>query len=100
MREIDLDAVGRAQAEQEPEPIVAVLGGVKFELPSMPPATFLVGLGRMQRGQLYGFEDALRSLFGDRLDEALDAGLGMHHLEPIASAVYGIDLGEAPASAS
>lgn len=102
MARIDIDAARRAKQETEtaPEPNVLFLGGREFELVATAPAAFLVGLGRVQKGDLSGLEDALASLFVKREEvaEALKLGLDLEDLEPITLGIYGIPLGEASAS--
>jgi hypothetical protein len=45
-----------------------------------------------------GAEDMFRALFGDELDSVLAAGLEIEDLEAIFGELYGMDLGESPAS--
>lgn len=97
-RRVDLDAARKAREEAQGEPSVVVLGGREFTLPPSPPAAFLVGLGRLQKGDLSGTEEALQSLFGDQVDDILRLGLEIEDLGPIVNEAYGIDLGEASAS--
>lgn len=101
MATVDLDAVRKARQEANPkEPNDVVLGGRSFRLPDTAPVAFLVGLGRLQKGDMSGVEDALSALFpdGDDLAEILRLGFSLEDLEPVLGAVYGINLGEAPAS--
>lgn len=98
MARIDLDAVRKAREEKQGDPHELVLGGKSFSVPAAAPAAFLVGLGRLQRGDMGGLEEALAALFPDDLAEILKLGLDLQDLEPLVAGVYGIELGEAPAS--
>lgn len=101
MATVDLDAVRKARQEANPkEPNEVILGGRSFRLPDAAPVAFLVGIGRLQKGDMSGVEDAMAALFPDPDDLAavLRAGFSFEDLEPVLAAVYGIDLGEAPAS--
>lgn len=104
MARINADAARRAREEQRKgdDPNVLEIGGLEFPLVTGAPAGFLVGLGRVQRGDLFGMEEALESIFVDPGDvaKALKAGLDVHDLEEIAQVVFGIPLGEALASGS
>lgn len=94
-RRLDLDALHRAKAEQSGEAHVVVLGGREFTLPASPPAAVLVGVGRLQAGNLAGLEEMLASLFGaDVVDEVLAAGLDVEDFGAIFTDVYGFDQGE------
>lgn len=100
MTRIDLDAVRKAREEKQGDPHEVVLGGETFHVPAAAPAAFLVGLGRLQKGDMSGLEEALSALFPDpaALERILKLGLDLQDLEPLVSGVYGIDVGEAPAS--
>lgn len=95
-KKVDLDAARRARTETQEEPVVATLGGVDYELPPSLPAIVLIGVGRLQRGQLDGFEDVLEGMFGAKWEEAVKGGFDLDDLELLLAEVY--DLGEAPAS--
>ncbi len=101
MSRLDLDAVHQARREGEgddAERPVVILGGKEYTLPLSPPAALLVGLGRLQKRNMGGAEDMFRALFGDDLDSVLAAGLEIEDLEAIFGELYGMDLGESPAS--
>lgn len=96
-KRIDLDAVHKARDEELGDPTETVLGGVTFTLPASLPAIVLIGMGRVQNGDLEGFADVLTGLFGDRGDEAARLGLELDDIELIVEEAY--ELGEEPASA-
>ena len=104
-RTIDLNAVHRARQEQEAargdhRPTV-ILGDKEYTLPATPPATATIAIGRMQHGDLKGFEDVLVALFGaEHVDEILAAGLEMDDIDAIYEGAYKARLGESPASDS
>lgn len=101
MAELDLNAAHRARREQTGSaPHLLTLGKAVFELPVSPPAAVLLAVGRLQKGELYALEDALAALFGERLNEALAEGFQLEDLEPIFGDLYGLSLGESPASDS
>lgn len=78
------------------------LAGHDFIAPTKLPPRFLVGVGRVQRGQVGGYEDALRSVLGDEQFEKYldlpDADVN-DDLEAITNA-YGMGSGESQASRS
>ncbi len=99
-RRVDLNAARKARAEvQQVEPVLVELGDREFELPPRLPAAVPYGLAQMANGQAEGFELAVRALFGDRVLEALAAGLEVDDLSEIAS-LYGGDPGNSSASGS
>jgi hypothetical protein len=100
MARIDLDAARQAEQEENGEPHVLVFGGREFKVVAAPAAGFLIGLGRVAKGDLSGLETALKALLVDPadLDSLMDLGLTVNDLGPIVSGAYGVDLGEAPAS--
>lgn len=99
MSAIDLDGAKKARQETEDDRPIVVFGGTKYELPAAPPASVLVGLGRIQEGRLVGFEDVLAGLFGAAaVPDVLAAEFDMDDLAALFSAVYGMDVGEPPAS--
>lgn len=98
MPKVDLDAARLARAEQNGDRPVVVLGGREFTLPPSPPAAVLVGIGRLQQGRLEGLEEALGALFGEDLPAVLAAGLAMEDFGAIFESLYGIGVGESPAS--
>lgn len=97
-RRVDFDALHRARQEADDDCPVAIFGGIEYKLPASPPAAALVGIGRMQSGNLAGLEEALVALFGDNLQTILDAGFDMEDFGPIFQDLYGIDPGESSAS--
>lgn len=101
MNRLDLDAIHKARREAEGDDAdrpVVILGGREYTLPMSPPAALMVGLGRMQKRNLGGAEDMFRALFGDELDRVLAEGLEIEDLQDIFAELYGMDLGESPAS--
>jgi hypothetical protein len=97
-RRVDLDAIRRARAEKAEPPPVIVFGGKEWTLVPGPPASVLIGVGRLQEGELSGLHDVIGGLFGpDHVDEVLAAGFEVDDLEPVLEA-YGLNVGEAPAS--
>lgn len=99
MSSFDLDAARAARREAEDEATVVVFGGTKYEMPPAPPATVLVGLGRVQEGRLVGLEDVIGGLFGrEAVPDVLAAGFDLEDLAALFSEVYGMDVGEPPAS--
>lgn len=100
MPKVSIDASLRAQADVEGEPNILEIAGREFKLAAGAPAGFLIGLGRLQKGDLSGLEMALKSLLLDpaELDAAIALGLDLRDLVQIAAEVYGIDVGESLAS--
>lgn len=77
-----------------------ILAGETFLAPAKLPPRFLVGVGRVQRGQVGGYEDALRSVLGEEQFEKyldLPAADINNDLETITNA-YGMGSGESSAS--
>lgn len=99
MSAFDLDGAKKARQEAEDDRPVVVFGGTKYELPSAPPASVLVGIGHVQEGRLLGFEELLGGLFGrDAVPDVLAAGFDLDDLAAVFAEVYGMDVGEPPAS--
>lgn len=99
MRAFDLDGSKKARQEADDDRPVVVFGGTKYELPAVPSAETLVGLGRVQAGQLLGLEDVIGSLFGRaNVAVVLAAGFDLDDLAELFAEVYGMDVGEQPAS--
>lgn len=98
MSAYDLDASRAARQEAEDERPIVVFGGTKYELPAAPPASVMVGIGRMQQGRIIGLEDVLGGLFGQGVPDVLAAGFDLDDLADLFNAVYGMDVGEQPAS--
>lgn len=98
-RRLDLDKLHRARAEAAGDTHVVVLGGREFILPASPPAAVLVGVGRLQAGNLAGLEDMLAALFGaDTVTEVLAAGIEIEDFAAIFADIYGFESGESTAS--
>lgn len=95
-KRINLDAARRARQEEKGEPVEVEFGGQTFELPPSLPAIVLIGMGRLQHGELDGFEDLLIGLFGAKADEVAKLGFDLDDLELVVAEGY--DLGESPAS--
>lgn len=98
-RRLDLDKLHQARAETAGDTHVVVLGGREFVLPASPPAAVLVGVGRLQAGNLVGLEEMLAALFGpDAVSEVLSAGIEIEDFTAIFADIYGFDAGESTAS--
>lgn len=83
---------------RETTPHQVTLAGKTFVIPDKMPPMFLIGMGRLTRGDVAGYEDALRSVLGDQLEDYLalpDAA--MDDVEKITEA-YGMAEGESSAS--
>lgn len=99
-RVADLDAARKARAETAGEPPLVVLGGREFTLPPSLPAAVIAGLAQARRGDLEGFDVALRSLFGDEVDDVLRLGLELADFDVIIESAYGDEPGNSPGSAT
>jgi hypothetical protein len=99
-RRVDLNAAHKARREAgATEGPVVELGDLSFVLPVSLPASVPYGLSQMANGEAEGFGIAVKALFGDRVLEALAAGLEVEDLNEIA-ALYGEDPGNSSASGS
>lgn len=95
----DLNAARRVRAEVDGPPKVVLFGDREYSLPAVPPASVLVGLGVVQQGQLTGLREVLAGLFGeDNVDAVLAAGFDLNDLADLFGHLYGMDVGEQPAS--
>lgn len=92
-RTADLDAYRHAVAEADGEAPRVVLGGETFVLPTELPYGVAVYLRRGEPDKAY------ETLFGDKFDAVLKAGLTVKDLDRIASDCYGLTVGESEASA-
>ena len=95
----DLDAAKAARREAEGEPAVVIFGGTKYELPPAPPLSVLAALGHVQLNRFHYFDDVIAGMFGrDNVSDVLEAGFDMDDFADLFARVYGMDVGEAPAS--
>jgi hypothetical protein len=92
-----IGSVDAARAEDSPK--LVTLAGREFILPPKMPAKVLVGVGRLQRGDFGGYEDAMRAALGESQWEVyIDLpGASIEDIQLIPEA-YGMAEGEVQAS--
>lgn len=95
------ESIGHAEAalSEQDGPKLIILAGRQFIVPPKLPGKVLVGVGRLQRGDFGGYEDAMRSILGDSQWEVyIDLPeASVEDIQEIPKA-YGMTEGESPAS--
>lgn len=97
----DLNAARRSRAEVDGPPHSVMLGHRTYQLPAVPPASVLIGLGLLAARNLSGLRDVIAGLFGEaNVADVLATGFDLNDLAALFEELYAMNVGEAQASGS